>query len=83
MLAPAGRMDEVIAAAKAAAEAITVGDPTGNATLGPVVSEVQFDKIQHLIQTGIDQGAQVVTGGPGRPRAWTRATTFSPPSSPA
>ncbi len=67
MLAPAGRMDEVIAAARAAAETITVGDPTGNATLGPVVSEVQFEKIQHLIQTGLDQGAELVAGGPGRP----------------
>ena len=67
MLAPAGRMDEVIAAARAAAESVTVGDPTGNAVMGPVVSEVQFEKIQRLIQSGIDQGAELVTGGPGRP----------------
>ena len=35
--------------------------------LGPVVSEVQFDKIQGLIQKGIDEGATLVTGGVGRP----------------
>ena len=45
-----------------------VGDPADPATqLGPVVSEAQFDKIQALIQTGIDEGAELVTGGPGRP----------------
>ncbi len=78
MLAPAGRMDEVIAAARAAAEAITVGDPTGNATLGPVVSEVQFGKIQHLIQTGLDQGAELVAGGPGRPEGLDKGYYVQP-----
>ena len=78
MLAPARRMDDVIAAARAAAEAITVGDPTGNATLGPVVSEVQFNKIQGLIQSGIDQGAQVVIGGPGRPEGLDKGYYVQP-----
>src|SRR5690349_14068040 len=55
MLVPKGRMDEAIAVAKAAAEQVTVGDPNGNAQLGPVVSKVQFDKIQKLIQAGIDE----------------------------
>jgi aldehyde dehydrogenase (NAD+) len=67
MLVPAKRMDEVIAIAKAAAEAHTVGDPNGNSKLGPVVSEVQFDKIQGLIQKGVDEGATLVAGGPGKP----------------
>jgi aldehyde dehydrogenase (NAD+) len=67
MLIPGKRMDEVIAIAKAAAEATTVGDPKGNAQMGPVVSEVQFNKIQGLIQKGIDEGATLVTGGVGRP----------------
>ena len=68
MLAPAGRMDEVVAAAKAAAEGVTVGDPKGNSQLGPVASDVQFDKIQRLIQAGIDEGAELVTGGVGQAR---------------
>jgi aldehyde dehydrogenase (NAD+) len=67
MLVPAGRMDEAIAAAKDAVEKITVGDPNGNATMGPVVSKVQWEKIQGLIQAGIDEGATLVAGGPGRP----------------
>ena len=67
MLVPGKRMDEVIAIAKATAESITVGDPKGNAQMGPVVSEIQFNKIQALIQKGIDEGATLVTGGVGRP----------------
>ncbi|MDG2530826.1 aldehyde dehydrogenase family protein [Caulobacter endophyticus] len=67
MLVPAKRMDEVIAIAKAAAEAHTVGDPNGNSKLGPVVSEVQWTKIQGLIQKGVDEGATLVSGGPGKP----------------
>jgi aldehyde dehydrogenase (NAD+) len=67
MLVPAGRMDEAITVAKAAAEQITVGDPNGNHTLGPVVSKLQWDKIQSLIQKGVDEGATLVTGGTGRP----------------
>jgi aldehyde dehydrogenase (NAD+) len=67
MLVPSKRMDEVIAIAKAAAEAHTVGDPNGNSKLGPVVSEVQWNKIQGLIQKGVDEGATLVSGGPGKP----------------
>ncbi len=67
MLVPGKRMNEVIQIAKATAEGITVGDPKGNAQMGPVVSEVQWNKIQGLIQKGIDEGATLVTGGAGRP----------------
>ncbi|MET7769298.1 aldehyde dehydrogenase family protein [Nocardia sp. NPDC005366] len=67
MLVPAARMDEAIAAAKEATEQLTVGDPTGDVGLGPVVSGAQFEKVQSLIQKGIDEGATLVTGGVGRP----------------
>ncbi|WP_109530443.1 MULTISPECIES: aldehyde dehydrogenase family protein [Nocardia] len=67
MLVPAARMDEAIAAAKEATEQVTVGDPTGDAVIGPVVSGAQFEKVQSLIQKGIDEGATLVTGGVGRP----------------
>lgn len=67
MLVPAKKMDEVIAIAKATAEAHTVGDPNGNSKMGPVVSEVQWKKIQTLIQKGIDEGATLVSGGVGLP----------------
>ena len=44
------------------------GDPFGEGTtIGPVVSEVQWNKIQGLIQKGIDEGAELVCGGTGRP----------------
>jgi aldehyde dehydrogenase (NAD+) len=68
MLVPASRHAEAVAIAKAAAEGMRVGDPFQEGVLlGPVVSEVQFKKIQGLIQKGIDEGAQLVTGGVGRP----------------
>jgi len=67
MLVPRDRMDEVKTAARAAAEAITVGDPQGDARMGPVVSQAQWNKIQGLISKGIDEGATLVTGGAGRP----------------
>ena len=67
MLVPKTRMDEAIAVAREAVSTVTVGDPNGNSQLGPVVSEVQFNKIQKLIQAGIDEGATLVSGGVGRP----------------
>ena len=67
MLVPNERMDEAIAIARAAAEGTTVGTPDSGATLGPVISKRQWDKIQRLINTGIDEGATVVAGGPGKP----------------
>ena len=54
--------------------------------MGPVVSEVQFNKIQGLIKKGIDEGATLVTGGPGRPeglnRGYYRAARPCSPTSP-
>ena len=67
MLAPHKLMDQVCAIAKEVAETWTPGDPTGNARMGPVVSQAQWDKVQGLIQKGIDEGATVVTGGLGKP----------------
>ncbi len=67
MLVPNKRMAEAVAIAKAAAESTTVGDPNGGAMLGPVVSATQWSKIQGLIKKGIEEGATVVVGGPGKP----------------
>jgi aldehyde dehydrogenase (NAD+) len=67
MFVPQGRMDEAKAVAKATAEAWAPGDPNGNARMGPVVSELQWTKIQGLIQKGIDEGAELVAGGTGKP----------------
>ena len=67
MLVPNARMAEVLAIAKAAADSTTVGDPASGASMGPVISAAQWDKIQTLIERGIDEGAGVVAGGPGKP----------------
>ncbi|MEM8826650.1 MAG: aldehyde dehydrogenase family protein [Pseudomonadota bacterium] len=78
MFVPKARMDEAKAVAKEAAEAWAPGDPNGNARMGPVVSETQFDKIQALIQKGIDEGAELVTGGTGRPDGLDRGYYVKP-----
>ena len=67
MLVPNARMDEAIAVARETAAAVKVGDPSDKTAIGPVASKAQFDKIQRLIQAGIDEGATLVIGGPGRP----------------
>src|SRR5204863_5038141 len=68
MLVPRARHAEAVAIAKAAAEGVRVGSPkTDGTTIGPVVSKTQFDKIQGLIDRGVKEGAELVTGGPGRP----------------
>ena len=67
MLAPKKMLDQVCAIAKEAAEGWQPGDPKGNARMGPVVSEAQWDKIQGLINKGLEEGAELVTGGPGKP----------------
>lgn len=83
MLVPQSRMEEAINAAKAAAAKSVVGDPSAESTrLGPVVSEVQFNKIQTLIQKGIDEGADLIAGGPTRPEGleegyFVRPTIFA------
>jgi aldehyde dehydrogenase (NAD+) len=67
MLVPAARMEEAKTIAKNAAEGVTVGRPDGNSKIGPVISELQWNKIQGLIQSGVDEGAGLVAGGGGRP----------------
>jgi aldehyde dehydrogenase (NAD+) len=67
MLVPNSRMAEALILAKEAADAITVGDPASGATMGPVISAMQWDKIQALIRKGIEEGATLVAGGTGKP----------------
>ncbi|MGW0162515.1 aldehyde dehydrogenase family protein [Mycobacterium sp. NPDC003323] len=67
MLVPNSRMDEAIAIAREVGASVTVGDLDDENAIGPVASKVQFDKIQGLIQKGIDAGAELVVGGIGRP----------------
>ena len=79
LLVPVHRHDEAVELAKQAALTVNVGDPMDEATdLGPVVSEVQYDKIQALIQTGIDEQATLVVGGTGRPEGLSRGYYIKP-----
>jgi aldehyde dehydrogenase (NAD+) len=83
MFVPREMQGQAVAIAKQTAEGLKVGDPTSKDTvLGPVVSEVQYNKIQALIESGIKEGATLVTGGPGRPEDlnrgyYVRPTVFS------
>ena len=69
MFVPRAKQDEAKEVAKATAESVKVQNPkeADKGAIGPVVSEAQFNKIQGLIQKGIDEGATLVAGGPGRP----------------
>lgn len=68
MLVPRNRLAEAEQIAAAVSESVVVGDTTSKeTTMGPVVSKVQWDKIQGLIQAGIDEGAKLVCGGTGLP----------------
>jgi acyl-CoA reductase-like NAD-dependent aldehyde dehydrogenase len=67
MLVPRDRQDEVIELARTAAEGFTVGPASGDATLGPVISATQRDRVRSYIQKGIDEGATLVAGGPDAP----------------
>ena len=83
MLVPFKRMDEAAAIAKAAAQSVKVGDPTkADTSAGPVVSKVQWDKIQALIAKGIAEGAKLECGGTGLPEGlnhgyFVKPTVFS------
>jgi aldehyde dehydrogenase (NAD+) len=83
LVVPASRLAEVEQLAGDAANAIIVGDPLDEQTvLGPLANAAQFMKVQELIQSGIDQGAKLICGGPGRPAHlnrgyFARPTVFS------
>ena len=75
--------DEVIDIAKKTAEEIKVGDPTLDGDhLGPLFDKIQFDRVQNMIQVGIDEGANLLVGGLGKPdgheKGWfVKPTIFS------
>src|ERR1019366_418293 len=68
MLITRAKMAEAVELARQAAESTKVGDPAAEDTgVGPLATQAQFDKVQRLIQKGIEEGARLVAGGPGRP----------------
>ncbi|MCH2357596.1 MAG: aldehyde dehydrogenase family protein, partial [Pseudomonadales bacterium] len=79
MLVPKARLAEAMEIATAAAAKASVGDPSDeNTRLGPVVSELQFNKITALIEKGIEEGAELLVGGPGRPEGFDKGYYIRP-----
>ncbi len=79
MLVPEARIEEVIEIAKAAATKAIVGDPSQDSSrLGPVVSKAQYERIQGLIEKGIEEGASVIVGGLGKPEGCTKGYYVQP-----
>jgi aldehyde dehydrogenase (NAD+) len=71
--------DGAVEAAAAVADMIQVGAASEPGRhMGPVVSQIQFDKIQSLIQVGIDEGARLAAGGTGRPEGVNRGYFVRP-----
>ena len=78
LLVPSARMEDAIAAATEAANGVTVGDPKGNFAMGPVVSKSQYEIIQGYIEKGVEEGAQLITGGPGKPEGLDKGYYVKP-----
>ncbi|HEX3397912.1 MAG TPA: aldehyde dehydrogenase family protein [Steroidobacteraceae bacterium] len=79
MLVPAAKLADVEAIAKRVAESVITGDPSSEKTnLGPVVSKLQFERVEGYIAKGIAEGAKVVTGGSGRPDGLTKGYFVKP-----
>ncbi|WP_062381092.1 aldehyde dehydrogenase family protein [Pseudomonas abietaniphila] len=83
MIVPRDRLSEVEALAAATANSIIVGDPRAEETvLGPIANLAQFERVQAMIEAGLNEGAKLVCGGPGRVPGfekgfYTRPTVFS------
>jgi aldehyde dehydrogenase (NAD+) len=79
MLVPRSKMAAAAAAAQQAAETTKVGDPSAEDTgLGPLASKAQFEKVQRLIKKGIEEGAKLIAGGPGRPEGMNKGYFVKP-----
>jgi aldehyde dehydrogenase (NAD+) len=83
MLVPASRLEEAVEIARRVAGEVRLGDPMDiGVTMGPVVNSAQFERVQGFIRKGIEEGAELVAGGPGRPEGiargyFVRPTVFS------
>jgi acyl-CoA reductase-like NAD-dependent aldehyde dehydrogenase len=83
MIVPRSRLPEVVRIARAAAEAYPVGDPfTPGTRLGPLISASQRDRVRNFIHKGMEEGAELITGGPEVPDGldrgfFVRPTVFS------
>ncbi|MGR3520859.1 MAG: aldehyde dehydrogenase family protein, partial [Roseovarius sp.] len=79
MLVERDRYDRTVEEAAAIAEGLKVGPASEPGRhIGPVVNATQFQKVQNLIQTGIDEGARLVAGGTGRPEGFNKGFYVRP-----
>ena len=79
MLVEKSMYDEAVERLRKYANEFQVGDPNKEGDhIGPVISETQFNKIQGLIQKGIDEGAKLVAGGPGKPEGLSNGYYVKP-----
>lgn len=79
MLVPRARYDEVKAIAKKVVEGYTVGDPLQETSrLGPLISAAQKDRVTGYIQRGINEGAELVAGGPEAPEGLDKGFFVKP-----
>ncbi len=68
ILVPESRYDEITTALKQAVGQLKVGLPQDSDTvIGPMVSRTQYQRVQEYIKTGIEEGGEILTGGPGNP----------------
>ncbi|WP_430389625.1 aldehyde dehydrogenase family protein [Dyella sp. 20L07] len=79
ILVPRARLAEFEALAQAAVEATIAGDPANSdTTIGPMVSQRQWERVQGFIRKGIDEGARLLAGGEGRPNGYARGWLVRP-----
>jgi len=71
MLVERSAYEDVVAIARRAGREATVGDPTREgAHIGPLVSHIQYERVQALIEAGVGEGARLLVGGPGKPEGF-------------
>jgi aldehyde dehydrogenase (NAD+) len=79
MLVPVSRKEQAFAIAAEEADRTIVGDPKSDGTIiGPLVSDVQYEKVQNLIKEGISDGARLVAGGLGKPEGLNQGYYVKP-----
>jgi aldehyde dehydrogenase (NAD+) len=79
VLVPESRLDEVLAIATAQMDDFPAGDPRDETTVvGPMVSERQRERVESYIRRGVEEGARIVAGGPGRPEGLTEGYFVRP-----
>lgn len=79
MLVPRAKYEDAINIAKGVAEKTIVGKSDDrNASIGPLVSQIQWDRVQGLLKKGVEEGARVVIGGPGKPEGFEEGFFVKP-----